>query len=157
MDGKKKNILTCQEFPSVLKGKKKKTEKRSEFSVEFNRRKTQTRQCGRGCTQKKVKSAAGCTKHARSDTKHAVIVWALRMTALFVCQISYCCHDPEWLSLFGTNPLPTAPLIHVHKCFRFLCKKKKKGWNDSQKNKNSSNTQKKNCFICLNIIIITFD
>lgn len=52
----------------------------------------------RGLIQWKTKNISGCKKkHARSDTRHAVIVNRLceRKTTLFACQIIYCHPDPK--------------------------------------------------------------
>lgn len=77
----RKCILTCQEFPSVRLREGGEKWKRLELSSELNSGERRACQRDRGCTQQNAKGTAGCTQHAKSDTRHAVIVMALRMTA----------------------------------------------------------------------------
>lgn len=82
----RKCILTCQELPSVRLGEGGGTWRRLEFMSEWNSGESGAGQSDRGCSQQSAEGAAECGRHARSDTRHAPFVAALRMTALFACQ-----------------------------------------------------------------------
>lgn len=70
----RKCILTCQELPSVSlgdEGRGEGTWRRLEFMSERNSGERGASQSGRGCSQQSAEGAAGCGRHARSDTRHA--------------------------------------------------------------------------------------
>lgn len=130
----RKCILTCQEFPSVRLREGGKKWKRLELSSELNSGERRACQRDRGCTQQNAKGTAGCTQHAKSDTRHAVIVMALRMTA-FV----HLSNRPIVALTQNDSVHHPAPPTRVHKRFQIYAN----GLHVPQKTKTSATKKEK--------------
>lgn len=118
--------------------------KRLELRSELNSGERRACQRDRGCTQQNAKGTAGCTQHAKSDTRHAVIVMALRMTA-FV----HLSNRPIVALTQNDSVHHPAPPTRVHKRFQIYAN----GLHVPQKTKTSATKKEKHWLITHCVII----